>query len=181
MGGKPAAQNGALAAMRAIRDAKIAPPTRKLVAFVLASYANVEGGDIRPGLERVASECGTDVRTVRRHVRALEAAGVLLVAKRSAGRKPTEYRLDVNALRNPDTSPRVEESGSGRNPDSGDLEPGRWRPRTRVGESANLEDLNLPGAPPRSAAPGAARSGAKITLAEARERIRREDAARAAP
>ena len=90
--------SGALALMRAIREADIGPPVRKLVAFVLASYANVDGGGIRPGLKTVARLCGRDLRTVRRHVSVLQEQGVLVQTEPPRRHEPAVYKMDLETL-----------------------------------------------------------------------------------
>ena len=146
---------GALALVRAIRAADIRPPPCKLVAFVMASYANIDGTRIRPSKERVARECGTDVRNVRRHVEALKGLGVLTCTKESKGRKPAEYRMNLDALNklNPDSATRVEESGLGDgnddNPGSESSNPGSESTQPGLHSPATCNDLILPALPAR--------------------------------
>jgi DNA-binding transcriptional ArsR family regulator len=53
------------------------PSGQKLVLLALADRANEDDGTCWPGLRRVAEKVGLEQRTVRRHVEALEAAGML--------------------------------------------------------------------------------------------------------
>ncbi len=40
------------------------PRTTKLVAMTLASFANQDGSNVRPGRERIANACGVTPRTI---------------------------------------------------------------------------------------------------------------------
>ena len=98
--GKP--ETGALALMRAIRAADLRPPGRKLVAYTLATYAHRLSNDgIRPSLATLADQTGLEIRSVRRHVRALREAGILIPTATPKG-KPAEYRMALT----PDTGVR---------------------------------------------------------------------------
>ena len=76
------------------------PSTQKLVAARLADFADDDGGRVFPSNARVAEDCGLSERSVRDTMRALEAAGVLvLVALERPGQNlPREYRLDLTVL-----------------------------------------------------------------------------------
>ena len=155
-------ENGALALMRAIRDAEIAPPNRKLVLLMLATYANCEGAGIRPSLETVARLSGLDVRSVRRHVRACRDRGWLVQTEPSRQHRPAEYRISLAALR-PDTSVRPG-AAPDRTPESAlgsDRTPVSARPDSGVPQTGHQSpgictDLNRPGAPTASPANGQA-------------------------
>ena len=129
---KSATCNGALALIRATREARIEPPLRKLVVFILASYADPNGASIRPSLKTVAAHTGTDPRSVRRHVRALEVDGVLVQTSPARQHHPAEYRLVLDALRadtrvHPD-GPRADSDVA--RADSGDIQGGLTSPPT---------------------------------------------------
>ena len=129
---QPANCNGALALFRAAREARIEPPLRKLIVFILASYADPNGASIRPSLKTVAAHTRTDPRSVRRHVRALEVDGILVQTSPARQHHPAEYRLVRDALRadssvRPD-APRAD-SGVPR-ADSGDTQSGLTSPPT---------------------------------------------------
>ena len=134
--GKP--ESGALALMRAIRAADLRPPGRKLVAYTLATYAHRLSNDgIRPSLATLADQTGLDVRSVRRHVRALREAGILTPTATLEG-KPTVYRMALTpdtGVRGVSGEPRTQESAT---PDSGVRNPGHRSPQPRTQESANL-------------------------------------------
>ena len=125
---------------------------RKLALMQLSLWGDPNGTRIFPSLKTVADMAGLDERTMRRHVRAFEQDGVLVVVARSRGgrSKPSEYRLDLGAL-NPDTGPPVHgvrNPGAGAlNPDSDDRKPGHMTPPT-------LQDPSRPYAPTGSADQG---------------------------
>lgn len=77
----------------------VVPPPVKLLAFILASYADGNGTRIRPGNEILANVTGTSVRTVERNLSTLKRHGLIGVVKRGGGRsnagRPTEYRLTI--------------------------------------------------------------------------------------
>lgn len=62
---------------RAIRVLDLRPPTRKLVALMVATYADKDGGNAHPGEDRLAAECGITARAVRGHLEALRQVGLL--------------------------------------------------------------------------------------------------------
>lgn len=75
----------------------VMPAATKLVAFTLAQYGSQNGDAIHPGFERLAAVCGMGHSTVRRHVDALLALG--LVERVSNGGGPNKlaarYRLTI--------------------------------------------------------------------------------------
>jgi hypothetical protein len=62
---------------RAIRRIEM-HPTRKLIAMMLATYANKDGTNAHPGETRLAADCCIDVRSVRRHLAALRDLGLIV-------------------------------------------------------------------------------------------------------
>jgi hypothetical protein len=81
---------------RIVRRARLGKAT-KLVAMVLASYADASGGNVRPGEERMAGACEMGASTVRRHVAALVEAGLLERVSNGGGPRKWAacYRLVV--------------------------------------------------------------------------------------
>ena len=138
---------GALALMRAIRDAEIEPPLRKLVLYTLAVYADRDGGGIHPGLRTVAERTGLDHRTVRRHVRACLDEGYLVQTRPPRQNYTAEYRLDLDALREGASVPPDELRGGAGAFRGGDDASQRGR---QCAPTCN--DLSPPGAPPASPA-----------------------------
>ena len=69
----------------------------KLVALVLATYASPDGSNVRPGVERLAAVCDMGESTVRRHVTALLAAGLIERVGNGGGPRKLAavYRLTV--------------------------------------------------------------------------------------
>lgn len=87
------------------------------VALALATYASRDGADIFPGEARLAHDVGVSVRTVRRHLTHLVAAGLLLRLSHGGGRRSrrgpsrgrpfAEYRLSLpSELADDVTAPR---------------------------------------------------------------------------
>jgi len=83
---------------RLIRRA-IVPPAVKLLALVLATYADPDGTRVRPGTTALAAVTGGSDRTVRRHLTALRQLGLLQQVSRGGGHGgsgiTSEYRLTV--------------------------------------------------------------------------------------
>lgn len=81
-----------------VRRARLGP-TVKLVALVIASYANADGTKVFPGVARLAVQCEVDYRTVQRALAALRKAGLIEVVRRGARRagQSDEYRLIIAA------------------------------------------------------------------------------------
>jgi hypothetical protein len=76
------------------------PAKVKLLAMVLASYADQDGSRVRPGLDRLAGVTGQGERTIQRHLAELRGAfGLIEEVSRGGGRGRTaraaEYRLVV--------------------------------------------------------------------------------------
>lgn len=67
----------------------------KLVALMIATYANPDGTHVFPGIARLAVQCELDYRTVRRALALLRDQGLVEVSQRGARRsgKSDEYRL----------------------------------------------------------------------------------------
>lgn len=57
-------------------------PAAKIVLYWLADHHNSETGACFPSLKTLASECEMDVATVKRHLAALEAMGMIYREKR---------------------------------------------------------------------------------------------------
>src|SRR5688572_14731578 len=74
------------------------PRGLKPIAMALASYANADGGSIRPSRRRLAWGLGLTQRQVSRSIGRLVAAGVLRRIRGPAPGLATEYRLEVAAL-----------------------------------------------------------------------------------
>jgi len=79
----------------AIRDAEI-KPEHKLLGLILATYANPEGTNIRPGDERLATALNVSRRTIIRHRQALIEMGWIrrTRVRRSMSQTDT-YRLTL--------------------------------------------------------------------------------------
>jgi hypothetical protein len=73
--------------------------TVKLVALMIATYADPDGTHVFPGVPRLAVQCDIDYRTARRAMAALREKGFLQVTRRGARRsgKSDEYRLILAA------------------------------------------------------------------------------------
>lgn len=77
----------------------VMPGPHKLMAFVMASYADADGSRVRPGNDVLAAVTDQSEKNVRRIVTALRELGLLRVAARGGGRggkgKATEYQLTI--------------------------------------------------------------------------------------
>lgn len=71
------------------------PPQRKAVAFALTKFANPDGTKVFPGQGKVADMAGLHETNARKHIKALLAAGMLMMVKRGGGRggATNTYRL----------------------------------------------------------------------------------------
>lgn len=74
------------------------PPERDefVLALALADEANHDGGDIFPGVPRLAKRTRKSERTVQRQLRALERDGWLVCVERSAGGRNMTSRYQIN-------------------------------------------------------------------------------------
>jgi DNA-binding MarR family transcriptional regulator len=81
---------------RCLRRFALGTPT-KAVALMLASYADRDGGNIHPGVDRLAANLECHERTVRRHLTRLAERGLIekTFSGSSAGRR---RRADCWAL-----------------------------------------------------------------------------------
>lgn len=79
----------------AIRDAEM-KPEHKLLGLILATYANYDGANIRPGDERLAIALNVSRRTIIRHRQALIEMGWIrrTRVRRSMSQTDT-YRLTL--------------------------------------------------------------------------------------
>jgi DNA-binding MarR family transcriptional regulator len=73
---------------RCLRRFALGTPT-KAVALMLASYADRDGGNIHPGVDRLAANLECHERTVRRHLTRLAERGLIekTFSGSSAGRR----------------------------------------------------------------------------------------------
>lgn len=148
------------------------PRRLRMVAAVLAHYADADGGRIRPSNQTIAACAGIDKREVQRHVAELRSLGVLeLVRAGGAGaRCCNEYRMHVDRLipRMDGDSPMGGDSttlkGGGKGGDKGGEMGGASTTQSRI-KDQGIERAHAngkPGAWIRSDTP------------EAREQLRRE-------
>jgi DNA-binding transcriptional ArsR family regulator len=82
--------------MTLVWDAAAVPVGRLLLLLALADAANDEGV-CWPSVTTLARKCRTSDRTVQRHLRDLEAAGLLAIVERPGTSQL--YRIDLDALR----------------------------------------------------------------------------------
>ena len=110
--------------VKAVRQISM-PPTTKLVAITLATYADYETGECYPSIQTLMDDTGLSNRVVCQHIKNIEKMGIL-VADRSNGRR-SYYRFDVEILSKAVTqghSSDNESSDSDNNTsDSDDIEP----------------------------------------------------------
>ena len=86
--------------MRAVLDCERFSGLRKLVLISLASFADPDGSNVFPSIERVARQTLglKSTRSVQRHIRALEADGVLVRVANAKQHRPNVYRIQVDRL-----------------------------------------------------------------------------------
>lgn len=110
--------------VKAVRQISM-PPTTKLVAITLATYADYETGECYPSIQTLMDDTGLSNRAVGLHIKHIENLGILVV-DRSNGRR-SYYRFDVESLTKAVTqghSSENESSDSDNNTsDSNDSEP----------------------------------------------------------
>ena len=110
--------------VKAVRQISM-PPTTKLVAITLATYADYETGECYPSIQTLMDDTGLSNRAVGLHIKHIENLGILVV-DRSNGRR-SYYRFDVEILSKAVTqghSSENESSDSDNNTsDSDDSEP----------------------------------------------------------
>lgn len=110
--------------VKAVRQISM-PPTTKLVAITLATYADYETGECYPSIQTLMDDTGLSNRVVCQHIKNIEKMGIL-VADRSNGRR-SYYLFDVEILSKAVTqghSSDNESSDSDNNTsDSDDIEP----------------------------------------------------------
>lgn len=81
--------------VKAVRQISM-PPTTKLVAITLATYADYETGECFPSIQTLMDDTGLSNRAVGLHIKHIENLGILVV-DRSNGRR-SYYRFDVEIL-----------------------------------------------------------------------------------
>ncbi|MGY5392057.1 helix-turn-helix domain-containing protein [Acinetobacter sp. NigerLNRRAM0016] len=81
--------------VKAVRQISM-PPTTKLVAITLATYADYETGECFPSIQTLMDDTGLSNRAVGLHIKHIENLGILVV-DRSNGRR-SYYRFDVEGL-----------------------------------------------------------------------------------
>ena len=84
----------------------------KMAFAMLLSYA-WQNDYCFPGQKRLAEDLGLDERSVRRHVKALQAEGLLAIRQRGQG-KTNIYELHLKPVRHRGASERTKMSGLGR-------------------------------------------------------------------
>lgn len=73
------------------------PPTVKLMALTLATYADIDGTRIRPGVERLVRVTGTSLATVKRALSWLREHGLIDRVKQGNrwAKQADEYQLSI--------------------------------------------------------------------------------------
>lgn len=70
----------------------------KATLIALANHADPDGTHVFPSLARLARYGECDIRTIRRHLRILEAEGWIETVSEARQHRPTEYRLRADKL-----------------------------------------------------------------------------------
>jgi hypothetical protein len=115
-------------------------PELKMTLLALASFADGNGESIYPSLGTIARMPGRKKRQTRRNIAELCAKGILIPeTPRTGGRQTTRYRLNLDALDEPDPghvrppTPVMDYRGeSAETPVMYDRDPGHGRPGTPV-------------------------------------------------
>lgn len=148
---------------RAVRELP-ASQLVKLVGLILATFMDRDGV-AWPSMDALARCAGCAPRSVRRALRQLEAAG-LLVCERSPGRRPNRYRASVP---NPDTAVSGLAEG----------QPGHWTQPTRTLGASNPDTAGAPEVPEGSKeVAGASDTELAAAIARAGEALWRRQAMR---
>lgn len=74
------------------------PCTERFVLLKLSDTGDDDGTQVRPSIGRIADDCGLHERTVQRLLRAWVKSGLLIVVAEGGGRRPTNYRIDLDRL-----------------------------------------------------------------------------------
>lgn len=85
----------------ALHQRRVKSPGARHVLGCLANYADANGRNAFPSIARLTADTGLDERNVRRHLRALEALGVIRAGNQliaaahitRADRRPTVYDI----------------------------------------------------------------------------------------
>ena len=102
------------ATLWALYEAPAKDPTARLVLVVLADHAGDDGRDAFPSVARIASAAEVTERTVQRHLRDLEEAGLIVkgdqarveAAIKRGDRRPVCYDLQLGVVRGDNMTPR---------------------------------------------------------------------------
>jgi len=99
---------------RAIRESVELSVDGKVAAYVLSTYMRSDGTNARPGGDRLVRGTGRSLRSVRRGIAELKAAGLLLEVVHGAPGRSSEYRAQIPTdakLVAPDTRTRAKSAG----------------------------------------------------------------------
>ncbi|MGV9672465.1 helix-turn-helix domain-containing protein [Gordonia sp. NPDC003504] len=84
--------------LRSLRGADLTPLQFR-VLVILATYANADGSDARPGVDRLIRECQTSRKSIQRSLRQLVEAGHIEVVSAGGGRgRAAEYRIVLHEM-----------------------------------------------------------------------------------
>ena len=88
-------------ALSIVFDARISPPTNKLLAAVMADWCDDRGGSLFPSMARIAERVGISRSQAQRIVHGFVEQGLLSVVSNAAGGKPgmaPHYRLHLERI-----------------------------------------------------------------------------------
>lgn len=90
--------------MTFVWDARL-PTAEKIVLLVIADHANDDGSNAWPSIATIARKASMSERSVQRHIKSLEQAGVLRVEQQGGGtakmrsdRRPNRYDVVLDAI-----------------------------------------------------------------------------------
>lgn len=71
------------------------PPSQKLVAIALADHCHDDGSEARPSQALLSRKTGLDTRSIRRILHALQAAGVITLARQARQNRANCYSFNL--------------------------------------------------------------------------------------
>lgn len=75
------------------------PGMQKAVLQAMAYHANDQGKQIYPSIQRLSAETGFCERTIKRQLKVMANASLICISKPSTPTRPTEYEINLKAIR----------------------------------------------------------------------------------
>lgn len=135
-----------MVARRALNSARELSPAARLVGLCLLDHFNTRTGRCDPGIARIAGLCELSERTVRRAVRALDAAGLIACEVHAGRGHSNAYRPDFAALRRRVMAADARLSGFAQRRTRQTAKPDTVVPQTQNGTQNEESLMGAPGA-----------------------------------